>query len=276
MSGTHGQCTARPPHPAFLRRRRQSPRLLTPLRRRLRHAYVRATERGWLGLVPLETHVIICGFPRSGTTLLQLMLETSAAGARSYGRERSALAVARYTWPGRHRVVISKMPDDIFWVDAIREYYRPLRTDVKFVLSVRDPRAVLTSIFVDKPGYCVPVTKWQAVYDHIQYQRQFPDVIVTEYRDLVESPARVQQRLATFTACEIRARFNEFHVAVPGHFDTRALNGVRPLDRQSLDKWRRPEHRARIRQVLEELPDLPQRLIEMGYETDTAWTRAYQ
>lgn len=270
-----GELLPRPPRPAFLKVRHDPPRVLTPLRRRLRDVYVRASEQGWFGLVPLRTHVVICGFPRSGTTLLQLMLETSASDARSFGRERSALSVAKYTWPGRHPVLISKKPDDIFWVDAVRDYYKDRRTNVRFVLSIRDPRAVLTSIFVDKPGYCVPSVKWRAVYDHIQYQRQFPDVMVSEYRDLVERPDAVQQHLATFTGCEIRTNFDAFHAAVPGGFDTRALNGVRPLDSRSLNKWRSPEHRARIQQILTEIPELPQRLIQMGYEPDTAWTHEY-
>jgi hypothetical protein len=265
-----------PPRPAFLKGRRDPPRLLTPLRRHLRHVYVRAAERGLFGLVPLQTHVVICGFPRSGTTLLQVMLETSATDAKSFGRERSALSVARYTWPGRHPVFISKKPDDIFWVDAIREYYRDLRADVRFVLSVRDPRAVLTSIFVDKPGYCVPSVKWRAVHEHIRYQRQFADVLVTEYRDLVERPDGVQQRLAEFTGCRIGTSFDQFHAAVPGNFDTRALNGVRPLDRNSLYKWRSPEHRARIQQILNEIPELPKLLIDLGYESDTVWTSEYR
>lgn len=265
-----------PPQPAFLRVRRDPPRMLAGLRRGVRQVYVRASERGWFGLVPLRTHVVICGFPRSGTTLLQVMLETSASDAGSFGRERSALSVARYTWPGRHPILISKKPDDIFWVDAIRDYYSDLHTDVRFVLSVRDPRAVLTSIFVDKPGYCVPSVKWRAVYDHLQYQRRFPDVMVTEYRDLVERPDVVQHGLSEFTGCRIATKFDQFYSAVPRDFDTRALNGVRPLDRDSLDKWRSPRHRERIQQILDELPELPERLIEMGYETDAAWTRDYR
>lgn len=270
-----GDLGARPSQPSFLRVRDDPPRLLTPLRRRLRHAYVRASDRGWFGLVPLDTHVVICGFPRSGTTLLQAMLETSAANARSFGKERSGMAVAQYTWPGRHPIVISKKPDDVFKVDEIRDYYRGLQTNVRFVLSVRDPRAVLTSIHVSKTGYCVPPVKWRAVDEHIRYQRPQPDVTIVEYRDLVDRPDHVQQQLAAFTGCEIRARFDQFHAAVPSHFDTRALNGVRPVDRRSLDKWRAPEHAARLRELLRELPELPERLIEMGYEPDTSWIREY-
>jgi hypothetical protein len=270
----HMSMTA-PPKPTFVHFHEVPPKLLTPLRRRLRDVYIGATDRGWFGLTPLQTHVVICGFPRSGTTLLQLMLETATPGALTFGRERSGLSVARYTWPGRHPILISKKPNDIFCVNDIRDYYRGRKTQVRFILSLRDPRAVLTSIFVAKQGYCVPPEKWQSVYDHIQYQRQFPDVTVVEYRDVVERPDDVRQELAGFIGCDNLQSFDRFHSSVPENFDTRALNGVRPLDTSSFDKWRSAKHAPRIRQVLAELPDLPQRLIEMGYESDTAWTREY-
>jgi hypothetical protein len=265
-----------PPKPAFLRQRHDPPRLLTPLRRRVRHAYVRLVEQGWFGLTPLRTHVVICGFPRSGTTMLQLMFESAVADAKAFGRERSGLSVAKYTWPGRHSVFLSKKPDDVFFVSDIREYYRDLHTDVKFVLSVRDPRAVLTSRHVSKPGYTVPTEKWLAVDAHIAYQRQFADVILTEYRDAVERPRHVQERLVAFTGLPLKGNFDDFHKDVPDHFDTRALNGVRPIDKASLDKWRAPEHRERIQQILREIADLPERLVAGGYEPDTSWADDYR
>lgn len=265
-----------PGKPAFLKQRPEVPRLLTPLRRRLRDVYVEASDRGWFGLTPVETHVVICGFPRSGTTLLQLMVETSTPEAKAFGNERSGMAVARYTWPGRHRVLISKKPDDIFRVSELRDYYRGRRTRARFILSVRDPRAVLTSVHVSKPGYCVPAEKWRAVHEHLAYQRQRDDVMVVEYRDLVEQPNDVQARIAGFVGCEIGRPFDQFHSDVPSNFDTRALNGVRPLDRASLDKWRAADHRPRIRQLLAELPELPERLIEMGYEPDRGWMQDYR
>jgi hypothetical protein len=265
-----------PSKPTFLNERDDQPRLLTPLRRRLRDVYIGVTDRGWFGLTPLDAHIVVCGYPRSGTTLLQAMLETTVTGALAFGRERGGLGVARYSWPGRHKVLLSKKPNDIFWVDDIRDYYRGRQTRVRFVLSLRDPRAVLTSIHVDKPGYCVPTDKWRSVFEHIEYQRRNTDVTLVEYRDLVERPQQVQTQLASFTGCAINRPFDDFHAAVPEHFDTRALNGVRPLDRASLDKWRAPKHRERIRQILADLPELPERLIELGYEADTAWTLEYR
>jgi hypothetical protein len=265
-----------PQKPAFLKTRVDPPPSFAPLRRRVRAAYERAAEMGLFGLAGFKTHVVICGYPRSGTTLLQLMVETSTPNARTFGRERTAIAVARCTWPTNRPLLISKKPDDIFRVDEIRQHYRGRKTGVKFVVSVRDPRAVLTSVFVDKPGYCVPSVKWRAVYEHIEYIRRSPDVMVIEYRDVVETPTAIQEQLAGFMGCEIAAPFDRFHASVPANFDTRALNGVRPLDRNSYDKWRRPKHRERIQQILAEIPEMPQRLIELGYERDTTWTEAYR
>jgi hypothetical protein len=219
--------------------------------------------------------VTICGFPRSGTTLLLLMMEAAYPDAWTFHHERPALGAIHNEWPGRHRLLITKRPDDIFWLDEIRAAYRGRRTRPRFVLSVRDPRAVLTSVHVRRSGYKVPAAKWRAVYEHLTYNRQFDDVLVVEYRDLVERPAVVQQCLAEFVGHAPSLSFDRFHEAVPAGFDLTALNGLRPLDPSTLDRWRADEHRDRIREILRELPELPQLLIELGYEADDSWVRAY-
>jgi ferrous-iron efflux pump FieF len=45
---------------------------------------------------------------------------------------------------------------------------------------------------------------------------------------------------------------------------------------QLMDRELPDEARARIRQILRELPALPKYLIELGYETDTSWVRDYR
>ena len=264
-----------PPKPAFVPVKTTRTSLMAPLRALAKRQVLAAIDRGWFGTTPLRTHVVMCGFPRSGTTLLQLMVETAYPGARTFHRERAALAAVQNTWPGRHALLITKRPDDVYWLDEIRERYRDRRPKPRFVISVRDPRGVLTSKHAKKPGYCVPAAKWRATYEHIQYNLQFDDVITVEYRDLIERPLVVQEQLASFFGCQPEARFDEYLAATPADFDTTALNGVRPLDASRLDQWRAPKHRPRIQQLLRELPELPDRLIEMGYERDTAWTREY-
>jgi hypothetical protein len=268
----------RPPKPARAIGRPSSTTWLTPLRRRLKRAALQVVDRGWFGLVPLEAHVVICGFPRSGTTLLQLMAQTAYPSARSFGDERSALAAANNDFPGDARLIISKRPDDIFWIDEIRATYaaRGTTTRVRFIVSVRDPRAVLTSVHgMNRDVYWVTVERWRSIYLHYSYVRAFDDVVVLEYRDLVRDPGGMERQLAAAIGIQPERGFADFHSAVPGDFNTLALNGVRPLDPAAVDKWRAPEHRGRIRELLRDMPELPERLIELEYETDTEWTREY-
>src|SRR5687767_14328183 len=83
-----------------------------PLRKWVRHCILDLIDRGNLGLRPLETHVVICGFPRSGSTLLLLMAEACFARAKTFHRERSALSAARTVWRN-HSLMITKNPNDI-------------------------------------------------------------------------------------------------------------------------------------------------------------------
>ena len=265
----------RPPKPTFVPARTPETNWLAPIRALAKRRVLAALDRGWFGATPLRTHVVMCGFPRSGTTLLQLMMETAYPQARTFHRERAALAAVQNTWPGRHELMITKRPDDLFWLDEVRERYRDRRPRPLFVISVRDPRAVLTSVHISKHGYCVPPEKWRAAYAHIQYNLRFDDVILVEYRDVVERPQLVQERLAAFIGVPPQGRFDDYLCAVPANFDTRALNGVRPLDPTTLDRWRAPKHKERIRQLLDQIPELPARLVEMGYEPDASWTRGY-
>ena len=236
-------------------------------------------DRGWFGRVPTRAHLVICGFPRSGTTLLQLMVQTAVPEARCFGRERWGLGAAQRHWPGRHPYLITKRPDDIFWIDEIREFYATLgtRTQSRFVICVRDPRAVLTSRHeLNKSDYWVSVDRWRATYDHYRYASRFSDVCVIDFRDLIIDIALVQRRMTQLVGWTVSANFEDFYTRVPEDFDTTALNGVRSLDARVLERWGRSEHKERMRYLLREMPELPARVIEMGYEADDSWTDAYR
>src|SRR5688572_5059753 len=117
----------RPPKPDEEALRRVGPD--TPLvraRHLVEHALLNTIDRvGFeLGLIPPRVHVVICGFPRSGTTLLHLMVQTAIPGILAFRRERFGLRVARMVWPGRHPFMVTKRPADLFWIDEIRQDYR--------------------------------------------------------------------------------------------------------------------------------------------------------
>jgi hypothetical protein len=131
------------------------------------------------------------------------------------------------------RYVITKRPNDVFWIDEIRAFYAALgtRTRARFVICIRDPRAVLTSRHeVNRSEYWVTIDRWRSTFDHYQYARRFADVCVVEYADLVLRVRAVQERLTNLVGWTPACDFDEFHRRVPENFDTRALNGVRRLD----------------------------------------------
>jgi 5-methylcytosine-specific restriction endonuclease McrA len=245
--------------------------LIQPLIRPL----VKLQDAGKLSAVPLCQHIVICGFPRSGTTLFQLMIESCVAGIKTFGRERRALEFAKY---GRrtHASVMTKRPKDIFLIQELRDFYASHPADVQFIVMHRDPRAVLTSVHFSRPSeYFVSTNQWQHIYRHWKWASNADDVLSIRYEDVVCGPDFVESQFAKLTGCQLSRPFRDFHKNIPAGFDGRALNGLRELDESNVLRWREACHRDRIRSLLQELPELPDVLIEMGYETDDSWTREY-
>lgn len=245
--------------------------LIQPLIRPL----VKLQDAGRLPAVPLCQHIVICGFPRSGTTLFQLMIESCVAGIKTFGRERRALEFAKY---GRRTqaCVMTKRPKDIFLIQELREFYSSHPAKVQFIVMHRDPRAVLTSVHFSRPSeYFVTAHQWRHIYHHWKWAANAEDVLSIRYEDVVCGPDFVETQFAKLTRCEVIRPFRDFHKNVPAGFDGRALNGLRELDESNVHRWREAGHRDRIRLLLQDLPELPEVLIEMGYETDDSWTREY-
>ncbi len=247
------------------------------LRRRVLMAAFRLPDSGAFGLVPLRTHILICGFPRSGTTLLQLMLENGLPSSRRFGREVGGWRAATYCWRN-HELLISKVPHDVFRLDPLRNFYAGRAANLRIILMVRDPRDVLTSVRkTGGPlGYVVGPERWRRYYRSFRRERLAPDVLEVRYERLVRDPADEQLRIERFTGERARVPFDAFHTIHRPDFDTSTLNGLRPLDQSPLERWTRPQHRARMERVLQDLPELPGALIELGYEQDTEWIEQWR
>jgi len=221
-------------------------------------------------------HVVMCGFPRSGTTLCQLMVEACVRDVQCFAKEEMGIQVAKYIIK-RQPYLFSKRPKDIFAVAELRDYYRQLQTDIRFLLFTRDPRAVLTSIHHSDPdNYFVSVENWRAIWEHWSWATQFSEVLTVRYEDLVSRTDEVEQQIASHVGWKVEHPFRDYLQHVPKKFDTRALNGLRPIDKGRVKGWRAPEHRERIVSLLQQMPELPQRLVELGYERDQNWTLEYE
>jgi hypothetical protein len=257
--------------PPFVKRV-EAPRLA---RRALSALVLRAVDAGWTRRTPLDTHVVICGFPRAGSTLLALILQASYPAAKGYPRERTVLRVA-YATERNHRLLISKRPDDVFYMDEGRRIYAGRRPRLRFLLTMRDPRAVLTSVHAGTSGgYYVSPERWRATYARFARNRQHSDVLIVRFEDLLERVGRIQEAVTGFLGQAPERPFERFLDHVPANFKQTALNGLRALDPAAAAKWRAAKHRDRLAAMLDAIPELPQVLIDEGYETDTAWTRDY-
>ena len=259
--------------------RRLATATATSAREAARRTARAAVDGGVPGLRPLRKHVVVCGFPRSGSTLFQLMVDLCVADVRTFPEEVDGLWAARAALRN-HPFMLTKKPGDAEEVEALRAFYRDRRADVHFVLTLRDPRAVLTSTHDAYPasrGYYVSPERWRRTYEAVQELRSDVDVTLLRYERLVCAPEEVQAELTRTLGWTVRHPFSDFYAEAGRRRLERdsmtegALGGLRPLDPSRLERWRQPEHRDRLREVLGALPELPGALTELGYEQDDAW-----
>lgn len=257
------------------------------VRRRLIARACRVADTGWFGLTRLRQHVLVCGFPASGTTLLQLMLENGMPHARRFGREVGGWRAATYCWRN-HPVVISKVPHDIFRLDPLRNFYDGRAAELRVILTLRDPRDLLTArrtrdalaragdrANTGRVDYCLAVDQWRRYQQAFARHRDDRDTLVVRYEDLVADTAGQQARVERFVGQPMATRFADFLTVDRPDFDQRTLCGLRPVDRSHVARWAAPEHRDRLAAVLQDAPELPDVLVRLGYEPDDRWAAAY-
>lgn len=246
--------------------------LLKRLRRQIAMPLFRVPDTGLFGLHKLEMHILICGFPRSGTTMLQMMLENALPQAKRFGREVGGWRAATFSWRN-HPLLISKVPHDVFRLQPLRNFYSKRSAGLKIVLMLRDPRGVLTSQRKTggPAGYVVSSERWSRYYEAFVRHRVDEDVMEVRYENLVSEVEAEQARVEQFLDLKMSVPFCEFHRIERPDFDTSTLNGLRPIEQSLLARWAQPDHYGRIEQILAEIPQLPQALIDLGYERDQSW-----
>ena len=239
-----------------------------------------AVDRGAFGLQPLDTHVVICGLPRTGTTLLQLVIDACVDDVLTFSGEVNGLWAARHA-NRNHAFMVTKRPDDIEQLGAIRSHYASNPGSVHFLLPLRDPRDLLTSThdaYPNSQGYYVSCERYRMLWDQVRAHIDDPDTSILRYEDLVTNPDAVEDDLADRIGWTVAAPFARYYEvandSARGSMTEGALGGMRPLSDASVGRWRKPGHRERIQEVLQRVPELPQHLIDMGYEPDTTWTNA--
>lgn len=241
-------------------------------------------DRGLLraaGVAPLKTHAVVCGFPRTGSTLLQVMVEACVSGVDTYPGEVAALHAARFE-PRTRPVLFTKRPDDVLDLDAIDAWYAKRPGDVRLVLTVRDPRDVLTSVhraYTADRGYYVTPERFHATWRAFRAARERGDALVLRYEDFVNDPDAAQRRLDGLIGWSTDAPFSQFHARAQTReqdsMTEGALGGLRPVETAGVARWQKPVHASRITELLGSMPELAEACVDLGYETDDAWTAAF-
>jgi hypothetical protein len=237
----------------------------------------------------MSRHAFICGYSRSGSTMFYSMLRTTVTNWQFIERELPARLVIGASTES----FVTKRPLDIFDIDHIVAA-NVFRKQVYCLILVRDIRAIVTSRHKRVPDdYFMGFDRQYFIQDGaatytnpgilqthaaIAQARQRRDIrIVTmRYEDILRHPDDVQSRLGGEIGFAYRGSFRDFHKhEVPVALEA-PLNALRPLDLASIDAWRAPQHRARIRDQFTRCPQLFELLKLYGYETDDRWFDAYR
>lgn len=209
--------------------------------------------------------VVICGYPRSGSTMLYNMIRSTCTSHRTFDREVSAVGLREPApW-------ITKDPSD----------RRFPHMPAAFIVTVRDPRDVLCSTLENAPD------RWKVSHDFTATGKREQEMIrmeglveidaqchringvVVRYETLCRDPNRVQKRLARKLGLDFTGRFDEFHLTEPPHGLAKQLNGLRPPSTGQIGAWR--HHPERIREQFTACPALFDILETRGYEKDRTW-----
>lgn len=218
-------------------------------------------------------HIIGCS--RSGTTMLHLAMvcfqDVVLSGLESepqypFLRERANLAL-RFGWrPGRKHYVTKRAAG---WYRQVDDLVDRVRSEnIGLIHLVRDPRDVMLSIY---PGCAEPYVSdelWHASISAadraFRLLSDYPNKLTLRYEDLVLDSERTGRRIGAafglkknpeaFPINQIKDNFERLDVRFAS-FALRSLSGLRNMDANSIEKWRRESNRPRTDTLAPQIRD---------------------
>ncbi|MEP6355089.1 MAG: hypothetical protein ABJ081_00205 [Hyphomicrobiales bacterium] len=210
-------------------------------------------------------HVHIVGIsPRTGTTLLAELMtccfEFDGWAAHELNIYYSPKPkVARYC---------SKNPRDLLRVSRYLKRFSKLWV----LCMVRDPRDIIVS-----RHRLAPDTFWSNLgiieprFKALNRMSNHPRFITVHYEDLVTDPDKIQAELeATIPFLQRKHAFSSFEqVARPAQKSLRAMNGLRAISTDSINRWK--NDLPRVKAQIERYSTMDEMLQVLGYETNNEW-----
>jgi hypothetical protein len=235
----------------------------------------------------MARHAFVCGYPRSGSTMFYNMLRTTVTNFAFLEREMPARAVL-----ARPEDYVTKRPLDIFDIDSILSA-NVLKKRLFAIILIRDIRSVVTSRHRNVPDdYFIGFDHQYFVQDGtatftnpgvIQthnaiastWQRRDLAKIIVRYEDILRDGEAVQSKLGGAIGFAYSGSFADFHKHETPPALEYQLNTRRAPDLATIEAWRAPAHRQRIRDQFTRCPQLLELLKIYGYEKDDAWFEPY-
>lgn len=244
-----------------------------------------------------KRQIVVCGAPRSGTTLFYNMLSISLNGFKFDKLERYSRDTIRLY--DNH---VSKVPLEVLEISRIvdRNLYRK---EIIVLVVIRDIRDIITSIHPNVPddyfiGYdasyeivgqypnylhTLNLPGVGEIYRAIELLKDCADysVQLVKYEDLIADPHRIQEMLRKRFGFSFRRGFSDvnsfYHqkgIAYDGQrkpLEPTLVKLDRAVTNDFIGRWKQPEHLERIRQQFSSYPGLFRILCDYGYESDDSW-----
>ena len=235
----------------------------------------------------VDKHLVVCGYPRSGTSLFYNILSGTLVGYAFYRNEvKYAQALLREgNWA-------TKRPLDILDLDNLRNY-NVHGKEVKVVVTIRDIRDIITSYHENLPhdyfiGYRNCYTIDSDLKGHLigpgirdifaAYQKLSENRSLTfvRYEDLISNPTLIQRRLRMW-GLKFNVPFTAFHLRdkrIAFKTPTKVVNRQAVLYNQKMQQdrvGRWMKHRDRIYRQFTSHPELFDILEYHKYERDRSW-----
>jgi hypothetical protein len=141
--------------------------------------------------------------------------------------------------------------------------------DVKILWMLRDPRDILTSIHANQPEkyYVTPDRLIKSLQLYQQFKNE-PQMLAVRYEELVSQPDAMQAKISGFCHLTPSRKFDEAYKFFPRfHENVRAMHSIRPIDTNSVQKWRtNPAHQKYLQQTLSAHPEISTLARECGYD----------
>jgi len=244
-----------------------------------------------------KKQLIICGYPRSGTSLFYNMISSSLKGFNIDNWETSALdSIWRFD---NHA---SKSPVDLFQLTEVVES-NVHDKDLCVIILIRDIRDIITSRHQFSPDDFV--IGYQGAYsfsgEYPNYKKKFDgpgigkyysvmnelsdnnlfNLIIIKYEDLVSDPDKCQKKVASTFNLPFDGLFSSYHLRKDQHklkyegkfsaLDKTLEKSSSQVEKKFVKRWAELAYKERIIEQFTDYPQLFEILIEQGYEETRDW-----